>query len=140
MILVKAETQKKEKKKTEREIKKEFMYKCKKQMDYHFEEGCKCLKEAEEASIFLPNISDEDKAQFCFTNIIATLAPGNPTAKMVNIGLALCAQYGMMVMSEWQRVDTKLHQAKAHFEMEEFYRLNGKFMQDMLNAETTEKK
>lgn len=118
-----------------REIKKDFMYACKAKMDYHCEEGCRCLKEAEEASFLLPNISERDKANFCFTNIMAVLAPGTPALKLIGAALAICAQYGSMVMAEWQRVDTKLHQAKYHFEMEEHYRLVGKHVQDQLNSE-----
>ncbi len=116
-----------------KEVYKSYYYGCKDKMDYHWKEGCKSLNEAEEASFFLPNISEQDKAAFCFTNIIATLSPGDPKVKIVTAALAICAQYGSMVMVEWQRVDSKLQQAKYHFEMEEHYRFTGKYIQDLLN-------
>lgn len=122
-------------KKTLKEIHKDYMYECKEKMDYHYDEACKCLKQAEEASLLLPNLSDKDKAYFCFTNILATLAPGTPTYRMIAAALAICGQYGSMVMAEWQMIDSRLHQAKHHFEMEEHYRFTGKYIQDQLNAE-----
>lgn len=126
--------------KTPKELKKDYMFKCKQMMDYHYEEGCACLKEAEEASFLLPNLSEIDKANFCYTNLIATLSPGTPKFKVISVILAMAAQYGYLLMTEWQRVNTKLHACKYHFEMEEHYRLVGKFVQDELNSEKKNKK
>jgi hypothetical protein len=116
-------------------IKKEFMVKCKEKMDYHYEEGCKSLKEVEDASLLLPDSSHYDKAAFCLTSAVATMAPGDPTLRVIGAAIAICGQYGLMVMAEWQRLDTKLHQAKHHFEMEEHYRMMGKYVQAQYNSE-----
>lgn len=70
-IIVKVENKTKKPKKSLREINIDFMIKYKNMMDYHFEEGCRCLKEAEEACLWFPDISEKEKAQMCLANFIA---------------------------------------------------------------------
>jgi hypothetical protein len=119
-------------KKSLREINKQFMWDCREKMDYHFDEGCKCFKEAQEACLWIPDLTERDKAQFCFNNFLAVLAPGTAKIKAIAALLSAFAQYTNGVMIEWQKIDTKLQQTKYHWEMEEFYRLAGQRMQDEL--------
>ncbi len=49
--------------------------------------------------------------------------------------LAVLGLYGNNIMLKWQMGNTKLNQAKYNFEMEEFYRLVGKHLQEELDLE-----
>lgn len=136
IINLKDDTQEtKETKKTPHDKRKELMDDCKERMCYHYEEGVKCLNQAEEACLWFPESSDIEKARFCFTTFFATLAPSTPKDKALAALLAMCMQYGDFVSREWQFIDTKLHQAKYHFEMEEHYRITGKFIATQLNTD-----
>ncbi len=103
------------------DIKKEFIEKCREKIDYHYDEGAKCFREAEEACAYFPVVSDQEKARMLFMNFLATMAPTSPREKIVGGLMAAIGQYGCLAMSEWQRIDTKLHEAQHHFDMEAFY-------------------
>ena len=117
------------------EVNKQFMLDCHKMMIYHFEEGCKSLKEAEKVIWWFPDVTEQDKALMCWTQIPAVLVPNEPKYRIMSAVLLAVGQYGTMIMTEWQHFDAKLQQAKMHFEMEEFYKIAGKRMQDELNLE-----
>ena len=122
-------------KKSVRDIDKDYVRQCIDKMKYHFDEGMRCFKEAEDACLLFPTLSDKEKAQFCFSNITATAKPGTPKVKIVAKIIDLCAQSGSMVMNEWQHIDSRLHQAKYHWEMEALYRMNANHVADRLNAQ-----
>ncbi len=124
--------------KSKKEVQKEYIDKCLKKANYHFEEGCSCLKQAEEVSLLFPDIDGFDKSQLCLANFILTLAPGDPTIKAVNAAIALAGQYAMLVMNEYNKFNHLLLQSKSHFEMEEHYRFVGKYQLDLHNIENYE--
>lgn len=125
--------------KTSRDVKKEFMAKCKDKMNYHHEEAEKCFKCAEEACLLLPG-DDKERADWCFASAIATLYPGNPAQRVVAGIITLCAQYGNAVRNEWMRIDTLLREAKHHYEMESHYIMMYNYNVSLLNAEKREEK
>lgn len=122
-------------KKSLKTIYKEFLETYKEKMNYHSEEGSQCLKQAENACLLFPNQTDQAKAFACFTTFFATLAPNTPKDKAIATLIAVCLTYGSLVMHEWQYIDTKLQQAKYHFEMEEHYRLLAVHLITKLKAE-----
>lgn len=135
-LTVKNETRKK----TKKELQKEYIETCWEKAHYHFEEGCKCLKEAEEISLLFPDIPDFDKAKLCQFNFIAALAPGDPTFRAITIALTLVGQYSMLFVDEWNKFKNLLLRSKSHFEMEEHYRLIGKYHYDLYFIEKEEAK
>lgn len=106
---------------------------------YHYEEGCRALKEAEEISLLIPNITDFEKSKFCLQNLVASACPGTPTIRLVVGIIAFCSQYGNMVMVEWQRFQSKLIEAKHHFELEEHYILSRNYAHDLYLTELVKK-
>lgn len=124
--------------KSKREIQKEFIETCSRKANYHYEEGCKCLKQAEEVSLLFPDIDGFDKSQLCLLNIIQALSCGDPTIRVINIAITIAGQYAMLVANEYNRFTSLLTESKSHFEMEEHYRLVGKYQLDIYNAEKSE--
>lgn len=126
--------------KSRKELHKDFEKKFSKKAKYHYEEGCKALKEAEEISILLPDISEFDKSKFCLVNLIATISPGTPATRLISSAIALCGQYSLLVMGEWQRLQSKLIEAKHHFEMEEHYILSRNYAHGLYLTEPINEK
>ena len=122
-------------KKTLKDINKQFMKDCRDKMDYHFEQGLQCFKDAEEACLWFPDVSEQEKAKDCFLTFIATMQAGDSRSKLLVGLITICGTYVTEVMTAWHRIDYKLREAKYHWEMEEHYRLIGKRMQDELNSE-----
>lgn len=136
---IKIETKQEETKvKTVRECQKELMAKCKEKMDYHFEEGIKCLKAAEDACIWLPTKTAQEKASLLFLSLMAALSAHAPKEKVLSALFIAATEYGLAVMFEWQFVDAKLQQAKMNFDLEEFYRIHGNHVYQILKAEKLE--
>lgn len=129
----------KKEKKTPHEIKKDFMHDCKKMMDYNYDEGYKCLKEAELIALTIPEPKEREKAHTGIINFISNAHPGPTKLKSLNSLISSFSCYTCAVMSEWHRLDIKLHQAKHYFEMEEHYRMVGRYIQDQLNTEKQKK-
>jgi hypothetical protein len=127
VIILKDETQQK----TKQKLQKEFIDNCWQKAHYHYEEGCKCLKEAEEVSLLFPEIPDFDKSKLCLVNLITALAPGDPTYRVITTTLVILGQYAVLFMDEWNKFKTLLLQSKTHFEMEEHYRMIGKYQYDL---------
>jgi hypothetical protein len=125
--------------KTSRDVKKEFMNKCKDKMNYHHEEAEKCFKCAEEACLLLPG-DEKERAEWCFASAIATLYPGSPAQRVVAGIITLCAQYGNAVRNEWMRIDSLLRESKHHYEMESHYIMMYNYHVSLLNAEKREEK
>ena len=118
-------------KKSSSDIHKDQMMRCLEQMDYHFAEGCKCLEEAKDCCIFFPNTDDQEKALVCLNNINAVISCGDARSKAIGAILSMATQYTFFVIREWQIIDNRLTRAKYHFEMEEHYRMTGKYIQKL---------
>lgn len=127
------------KQKTSRDVKKEFMAKCNEQILYHSEQAEYCFKCAEDACLLMP-ADDKEKATWCFNSAIGALYPGTPAHKIIAGIITLCAQYALAVNAEWQRIDTLLHRAKYHYEMESHYIMLYNYQVGLLNAEKREAK
>lgn len=126
------------KKKTKKELDKEFIAKCWEKSNYHFSEGCRCLKEAEEVSILFPDIPDFDKSKLCLANAVLALNPGTPIVRLISIALAIGGQYASLVMDEWNKFKFLMLQAKTHFEMEEHYVVLGQYHYELYFIEKAE--
>jgi|SRR6185437_7539988 len=123
--------------KSNRDAKREFMIRCKEQIQYHQDEANKYFKEAEETCLLMP-ADDKKKAEWCFSSAISALYPGSPAQKVIAGIITLVAQYGLSVNAEWQRVDTLLHRTKYHYEMEQHYIISYNYIVGLLNAEKRE--
>jgi hypothetical protein len=108
--------------------------KCWEKAEYHEMEAQRCFKQAEEACLWFPEKSDQEKAVMCFTTMITLLYPANPPQKVIGAIISAIAQYGMFVMNEWQFIDRKLTESKYHYEMQSHYLMLYNHQIDILNA------
>ncbi len=95
-------------------------------VQFHKENGERCYKDAKERCWWLANISDRDKARYCFTTFGILAAPGEPRSKSIIAVISALIQYGLDCSDEWHYINTKLYWSQYHFEMMEFH-------QDLIN-------
>jgi hypothetical protein len=88
---------------------------------FHQENGDRCFKDAKEKCWWLPDVSDRDKAKFCFTNIGIVACPGDPKSKLIIALVTSLIQYGINCTDEWHYINNKLYWSQYHYEMMEFY-------------------
>src|SRR5687767_11000146 len=62
--------------------------------DYHLDQAQNCELQAKLCCMFLPDVSDRDKAAYCFEMLIATLAPAEPMSKIMGACLIFLVKYG----------------------------------------------
>jgi hypothetical protein len=90
-------------------------------IEYHEEQAQINMLSAENEVWFLPTCDDKEKAEYCFTTLIASIAAGTPQSKIAAACIAFLAKYGLSCMEQWHTIQTYLHKAKFHYEMKEFY-------------------
>lgn len=88
---------------------------------FHQENGDRCYKDAKERSWWLPDISDREKARYCFTNIGVIACPGDPKSKIIIALVTSLIQYGIDCTEEWHYINDKLYWSQYHYDMMEFY-------------------
>lgn len=124
--------------KTKKEIQEDFIKTCWQKANYHYEEGCRYLAEAEEVALLFPEIPDFDKSKLCLVNLVAALIPGEPTYRLIGVTLTIVGQYALLFLDEWNKFKNLLLHSKTHFEMEEHYRIIGKYQYDLYRMEKKE--
>ncbi len=87
----------------------------------HKEKGLVAYGQAKEKCWWLPNMSDADKAKLCFSIGAQMAIAGDPYSKITIAVVQLLIQYGINAMTEWSEINSKMQEAKYHFEMHEFY-------------------
>lgn len=70
---------------------------------------------------WLPNISDRDKAKYCYTTLLTTLPASTPMSKIVYSLISFLTQYGLNCIDEWNEINQLLLWSQYHYEMKEFY-------------------
>ncbi len=88
---------------------------------FHKENGDSCYNDAKEKCWWLPNVSDRDKARYCFTNIGVLCSPGKSKSKLIIALVTTLIQYGLDCSSEWHYINNKLYCSQYHYEMMEFH-------------------
>ncbi len=88
---------------------------------YHDNEGHKCYENAKSRMWYLPNLTDREKARYCFTCAITTAMPGDPRAKIVGTIAQLIIQFGLDWIDEYNYVKNQLNWCAYHYEMSDFY-------------------
>jgi hypothetical protein len=124
--------------KTKKQLDKELIEKCWEKANYHFDEGCRYLKEAEELSMLFPDIPDFDKSKLCLANVIGALNSGTPAGKLYNLILAVVGQYAFAFTDKWIEFKNLLLHSKSNFEMEEHYRMIGQYHYELYFIEKEE--
>lgn len=79
------------------------------------------MARAEESCWYLPEVSDSDKAKYCFTSAMAMAAPGTPMSKIIGVILVGLTNYGLDVLEGTEETEKWLMKAEYHFEMKEFF-------------------
>lgn len=119
---------------TIREANKDFLNKCWEMAEYHESEAKRCFFQAEDSCLLLPNVDCKEKAKACFTTTIALLYPASPSYRIISGIITASGQYGLSVMDEWQYIESKLTEAKYHYEMQSHYILLYNHQVHLLNA------
>lgn len=125
---------------TEQSIMKNFISNTQEKIDYHFEEGMRCFREAEEICLWFPNMDDREKARLCFEEILAMAMPGGGNVKLLSAIVVSISKFGPKVMDNWHLLHSRLCESKHHFEMQEFYTHVGKYVQAQLEHKIEENK
>ncbi len=92
-----------------------------KDYDFHLKEGIRCYNEAKEKCWYLPDISERDKARYCFTTAVASIGNHTPCFRLVSMVTTLLLQYSLDSMSEWNSIQNKLYWSSYHFELCDHY-------------------
>lgn len=95
----------------------EYMDRC----DYHHQKAMQALWMAQDLVWYLPQTTDREKAEYCFTTLLTTFSAPTPWSKIAAACIAFLSKYGLSCMDEWEKIQTYLYEAKHHFELEEFY-------------------
>jgi hypothetical protein len=90
-------------------------------IEFHDANGKRTYADAKNKCWFLPEVSDRDKARWCFSTFVAGIAAGTPMSKVVAMILNALANYGLNCIDEWEYIQNKLHWSEYHFEMKEWY-------------------
>lgn len=77
--------------------------------------------QAQNKSMWIPDIQDRTKAEYCFSTAITMLSITNPMSKVVGTIVQLAGIYGIHVMREWNEINTLLNYSKHYYEQQEFY-------------------
>jgi len=88
---------------------------------FHRDNGDRTYRDAKNKCWWLPDLSDREKAKYCFSTAVALIAPNDPKSKLIGATLTLLLQYGLDCMDEWNYIQNKLHWSEYHYEMMEFY-------------------
>lgn len=87
----------------------------------HLEKAYQDYTSAQERCMWIPNIQDKIKAEYCFGTAMSMLSATNPMSKVVVTVMSLATIYGIHVIREWNEINTLLLSAQYHYEMQEFY-------------------
>ena len=90
-------------------------------VQFHKENGDRCLNDAKNKCWWLPDLDDREKARYCFTNIGVLVCPGDPKSKLIISIVTTLIQYGLDCSEQWHYINNKLYWAQYHYEMMEFY-------------------
>ena len=92
-----------------------------KEYEFHKTNAIRCYEDAKDRCWWLPEISDRDKARYCYTSAFAALGTSVPSTKLLLMVGSLLLQYGLDMQDEWNYIDNKMHWARYHFEMCDHY-------------------
>lgn len=88
---------------------------------HHQKQANMCLDKAREICWYLPNMTDQRKADYCWAAAGAAATPGGPQSKMVGVIIITMINYGLDCMNEWRELHEFLHSAQHHYELAEWY-------------------
>lgn len=83
--------------------------------------GDQATRDAEKLICLIPDLTDEQKSMMCFRIFVAGVAFGTPYSKIVTMFMTFMTEYMILVKDEWNKIQTFLHTAQYHYELQEFY-------------------
>lgn len=89
--------------------------------EFHLFNAKRTYEDAKTKAWYMPNLSDREKAKYCFTSAIATMGSATLTTKLVVAVASLLAQYGLDCQDEYEYITTKLYWSQYHLEMCEHF-------------------
>jgi len=92
-----------------------------KKVEFHDKWGKYNLDMAQNKCWWLPDVSDREKAQWCWVTFMGSVAGTTPPSKVVCGLLSFLTQYGLNCIDEWDEIKTLLNWAEYHYNMKEFY-------------------
>ena len=92
-----------------------------KKVEFHDKWGKYNLDQAQSKCWWLPNVSDREKAIYCWVTFMGSVAQTTPQSKVVVGLLSFLTLYGIDCVNEWDEIKTLLNWAEYHYNMKEFY-------------------
>lgn len=90
-------------------------------LKYHKSEAHKYYELAENSCTIFPNVSDQEKASYCFRAAMAALTPTTPGFRIFAMVTSFAIDYGLDMINEWNRIQYYLHEGEFHAQMCNFY-------------------
>jgi hypothetical protein len=70
---------------------------------------------------WLPDLSDRNKAKYCFTSVMSTVGANSYMSKLICSLITMLTQYGLDCIDEWNTINTNLLWSQYNYKMKEFY-------------------
>lgn len=90
-------------------------------MEFHREKAISSYETAKNMSMFCLDLSEKDKADYCFKVLMATVAGSTPMSKIIAGGIAFISQFVCDSVRVWHTIQVLLYDSKHHYELQEFY-------------------
>lgn len=90
-------------------------------MSYHEKEGQRCFRESEKMCTLIPDIDLKEISIYLFSQAIF-LSINQSFSGAINLLEANLITYGVYQFNQWKKMQTLLHESKAHFDMRDFYK------------------
>jgi len=90
-------------------------------INYNEQQAIACYDQAKIKCWWLPDLSDRNRAQYCFNSFMATLAASTPMSKCIHALISMLTNYGLDCLYEWNNINQLLLRSQYHYEMKEFY-------------------
>lgn len=89
--------------------------------EFHKAKAISSYETAKNMSMFCLDLTDKEKADYCFKTLMATLVGSTPMSKVISAGIAFMSQFVCDSIGTWHTIQVLLYDSKHHYELQEFY-------------------
>lgn len=89
--------------------------------DFHLKNGIRCYNEAKDKAWYLPNLTDREKARYCYTSLSAVTLCTSACSACAAAIITLFTQYGLDAIDQYHYIENKLNWSRYHFDMCDHY-------------------
>lgn len=92
-----------------------------KRYEFHKAKAISSYETAKNMSMFSLELSEKEKADYCFKTLMATLVGSTPMSKVISAGIAFISQFICDSIGTWHTIQVLLYDSMHHYELQEFY-------------------